>query len=368
MTPKERVMNALRGQEIDQIPMTIYGDMLPRGSRERRLREAGWAISQRVPVVRVSTPHVEVIESWYTEAGVRHVRVTLRTPVGESHCIQREDDAYGTSYWTQEYFIKGPADYKVIEYLYRDMVFEPNQAPFLRASDRLGEDGYVIGQIPFALGTTISRSFSPPMHHLMHHLMGIERFSIELAERRDDLLALQDVMARRQQEAFLLAVDSPADALMYGGNIHADLVGRRRFDQYYLPLLNEFAALAHQAGKMTMAHLDANLAGIKESVASCGLDIIEAFTPAPVCDMSVAEARAVWPDKVMWINFTSNIHLRPYEEVRAEALKILREAAPGYRFIMGVTEDIPEPAMWESLFAIAEVVREVGPVPYNLEG
>lgn len=368
MTPKERVMNALRGQEIDQIPMTIYGDMLPRGSRERRLREAGWAISQRVPVVRVSMPHVEVIESWYTEAGVRHVRVTLRTPVGEAHCVQREDDAYGTSYWTQEYFIKGPADYKVIEYLYRDMVFEPNQVPFLQASDRLGEDGYVIGQIPFALGTSISRSFSPPMHHLMHHLMGIERFSIELAERRDNLLALQDVMARRQQEAFLLAIDSPADALMYGGNIHADLVGRRRFDQYYLPLLNEFAALAHQAGKMTMAHLDANLAGIKESVASCGLDIIEAFTPAPVCDMTVTEARALWTDKVMWINFTSNIHLRPQEEVRAEALQILREAAPGYRFIMGVTEDIPEPAMWESLFAIAEVVREVGPVPYNVDG
>ncbi len=97
MTPRERVVNALRGQEVDQVPMTIYGDMLPRGWRERELRNAGWAISQRVPVVQVSMPHVEVMESWYSEGDVPHVRVTLRTPVGEVYSTQRQENAYGTS-------------------------------------------------------------------------------------------------------------------------------------------------------------------------------------------------------------------------------------------------------------------------------
>ncbi len=319
MTPRERVVNALRGQEVDQIPMTIYGDMLPRGWRERELRNAGWAISQRVPVVQVSMPHVEVVESWYSEGDVPHVRVTLRTPVGEVYSTQRQENAYGTSYWTVDYFIKSPEDYRVIEFVYRDMMFKPSPATFLRAADRLGEDGYVIGQILLAFGTTISRSFSPPMHHLMHHLMGIERFSIDFAERRDDLLALQDVMCRKHQEVFPIAVDSPADALLYGSNIHADLVGRPRFNEYYLPCLNDFAAVAHQAGKMTMSHLDANIAGLKEAVASCGLDIVEAFSPAPMCDMTVAEGRAAWPDKVLWINFPSNVHILPKAEVRATA-------------------------------------------------
>ena len=55
-------------------------------------------------------------------------------------------------------------------------------------------------------------------------------------------------------------------------------------------------------------------------------DIVEAFTPAPMGDVTVAEARAAWPDKALWLNFTSSVHLEPDEAIRAHARQLIQEA------------------------------------------
>jgi hypothetical protein len=93
------------------------------------------------------------------------------------------------------------------------------------------------------------------------------------------------------------------------------------------------------------------------------MDVIEAFTPVPTCDVTVAQARAAWPDKVLWINFPSSVLLQPGEEIRAETLRILREAAPGDRFLIGITEDVPEDRWRDSLSTISQTLLEQGALP-----
>jgi len=53
------------------------------------------------------------------------------------------------------------------------------------------------------------------------------------------------------------------------------------------------------------------------------------------------EARQAWPQKAIWINFPSPIHLSPRDEIRAMTETIITEAGNDEKFLIGITEDPP---------------------------
>jgi len=114
---------------------------------------------------------------------------------------------------------------------------------------------------------------------------------------------------------------------------------------------------------MIASHLDARMNTLMEAVARSRLDVVEAFTPVPDCDVTVKEAREAWPDKVLWMNFPSSVHLAPPQRIREETLRILSQAAPGKRFLIGITEDIPEHSWRTSLTIISQTILEHGSLP-----
>jgi uroporphyrinogen-III decarboxylase len=352
LTPRARIQAALRGEPVDHIPFTVYWLMFPRGEVERRLRNEGVAVVERVPVYHVEMPNVQVVMHEYYVNNVPTRRETVRTPVGEVYATKKLDPSYGTSWWNIDYYIKEPDDYKVVEFMVRDTVFQPNYEAILLAQERLGEDGYVIGNTEYT-----------PMNKMIYDLMGVERFGLDLHRRSDDVLSLYWLLREKQREMYRLCAESPAEMFIYGGNIHQEVVGLRRFQEFYLPCLNEFADVVHSRGKLSGCHLDAPMASLVGAVAGSKIDVVEAFTPVPTCDVTVAEARQVWPDKVLWLNFPSSVHLESPGRIREETLRILREAAPGRSFLIGITEDIPEDRWRNSLTTISQTVLEWGSYP-----
>jgi len=93
------------------------------------------------------------------------------------------------------------------------------------------------------------------------------------------------------------------------------------------------------------------------------MDYVEAFTPYPDTDMTVREAREAWPNKTLWINFPSSVHLESTDSIAEMTRSLLREAAPGNRFIIGITEDLP-PGRWQGNFeTILGVCNRFGRTP-----
>ncbi len=152
---------------------------------------------------------------------------------------------------------------------------------------------------------------------------------------------------------------SPALHANYGGNETTDVMGTARFEQYVVPLYNEAAEVFHRHGKLLGAHLDGNNRRWAQAVAESGLDYVEAFTPAPDTDMTLAEALAAWPGKLLWINFPSSVHLASPETIEQTTRELIETAAPGNRFLLGITEDVPEDRWQENLLVIARVIREM---------
>ena len=62
--------------------------------------------------------------------------------------------------------------------------------------------------------------------------------------------------------------------------------------------------------------------------------------------MTLGEAREAWPDKVLWLNFPSSVHLRPDPEVVNFTTDMLQQVRDVSGTIVGITEDIP-PDRWQ---------------------
>jgi uroporphyrinogen-III decarboxylase len=260
-----------------------------------------------------------------------------------------------------DYFVKRPEDYRVVEFMVRDTVYHADYDRFLLAQERLGEDGYAMGESSAGLWLGYS-----PMGLMMYTLLGVERFGIDLYDHPDEFFSLYEAIRERQRDMYRLCAESPAEVVCYAGNIHQDTMGLQRFIEYYLPSINEFADTMHAHGKLASCHYDARMRSLVKAVAASHTDIIEAFTPPPDCDVTVKEARAAWPDKVLWINFPSSVHLESPETIHQTTRQILSEAAPGGRFLIGITEDIPESVRYTSLSTILQTISEHGKLPIQV--
>ena len=351
MTPRQRVETVLRGGRADQVPLTMYSTMVPQCEAERRLRNDGLCIVYRMSVVKEHQPNVKIETHTYSEDGVSYVRRTYTTPVGQVDTVSRPSELGFTS-WTVSKTFKRPEDYKVLTFMANDTQYEADYEPLVKRQRWMGED------VVLRAGLAVT-----PLHEIMIHTMGVETFAVEWFDRRDEVEKLYTAMTEQRRRTYALVAQSPALHTNYGGNETGDVMGRERFEQYVLPHWVEAAEVLHKHGTLIGSHLDGNNKVWADLVADSPLDYIEAFTPAPDSDMSLEDALAAWPGKVLWINFPSSVHLRTDEGVAAATRQLLAESAPGDRLIVGITENIPEHRWQNSMQAISDVLCTDGRLP-----
>ncbi len=350
MTRKERILAAMAWGEPDQVPLTIYDRILPRGQAERMLRDSGVGLIERLPAHRVLHRQVEILTREYHAQGRRLVRRTIHTPVGDAWQTLEPDEAYATSDWIREHFIKGPDDYRVMEFFFQDAVYRDNVDAIRESQRRMGTDGLVIVRIA-----------KSPIQEMLYQLMGYEQFGVDYHERRDLFDSLHHTMARRYQELYDLAADSPVEILQLGDNISSDVVGRERFRTYLMPEYRKLTGRLAGTGKKLAVHMDGRLKGLQQEIGAAEFDILEALTPAPMGDISVRQAREWWPEKALWINFPSSLHIAASETIAAQTRTLLEEAGGGRGFGISVTEDAPVEALERSLGVISRVLQEYAP-------
>jgi len=313
---------------------------------ERQLREAGLGLITRLPAHKVEHRQVAITSREYFEDGRKLIRRTIHTPAGEVWQTIETDQAYESN-WIREHFIKGPQDYAVMESYWRDGVYRDNYGAIREAKRQTGDDGLVLVRV----GKT-------PLQEMLYQMMGYEQFAVDFYENRELFDNLHSTMVDRCQELYELAANAPVEILQLADNITADAIGSERFQNYLSP---EYAKLkAHLAGtgKLLAVHMDGRLHGLVDQIARTTCDIIEGMTPPPMGDVSVRDARLVWPRKALWLNFTSSVHLQSPERIEAHTRQLLNEAGSKRGFAIGVTENAPIEALERSLLVIARVLRE----------
>lgn len=349
MTPRERYLAALAGAMPDRVPFVVWNNKLPGEPIDSQLLELETLIVNKSTVYTFSTPGVEVgIEPLESIGGMQRRRKTFHTSAGPLSLTER---IHTGSVWIEQMPFGGPQDYEPLEAFVSSKVFERCHDKFLAADSMY--DGQSIAR-PETIYT--------PFQDLICKYMGVEAFCIEWADRRGRLLRLCETIAEDRRKRLELVADSAAHFVIIEGNVIGSVVGPERFEKYQLPHIEEACELLGKNGKWAGAHLDAENELLAPLVAETSLDLIESFTPPPDCNLPLAEARRLWPDKTIQINFPSSLHLGGPEVVKKAAAEIIKEAAPGNRFVVGVSEDISEGGV-NTLVPLAQAVYDHGRTP-----
>ena len=346
MTLRERHLTVLRGGIPDRIPWNCYGWIVPRTPAALNLIRKGLGLMSTRRIYSEIHEDVIIRSDRYTIAGAPHEHVSIETPLGLLTEDATIESGYG-SRWIKKYFIASENDYPAAEYFFRHTRFEPDFEPWREAEAEIGEDGFTVGEI-----------MPIPLMTLMVYWMGIESLTESIFFHTDAFESLMDVLDRHYDRQIQIAAESPAEVIWFGDNVTGTIVSPKWFEIYVAPEYQRVMPVMRSAGKIPIAHYDGANRRLAPYLARTDLPVIEAFTPPPIGDFTVAEAKAAWPDKVVCINFPGTLFLESFDTFYTYTLQFLAEGAPGGRFVLGCTEDFPQETFEKTFTAMGQALAE----------
>jgi hypothetical protein len=354
MRMKERVTEALTWGQPDYVPWIPKKGHTPRDPEIlKRLLDLGMGISYAMGVQKQSSPNV----TSETRTSGDYRVTTYHTPVGEVSQkwrinLPREGGERGDT-WIVERPIKGPDDYKVVKFMVEDKVHEPNYVDVPPLMEEVADHGVV----------QTSTGYTPLMQLIVHY-MGFRRLVIELKRRREMVEDLIHAIDDNMEESIKVVARSPAQIVNVGDNIDGVLVNPPLFRRYCIPFYQKYSEILHTGGKIVQSHMDGRLNCLKELLPETGLDVIQAFTPPPMGDLSIGEARACWGENLaIWVNIPEVIFYRTPSGVKDFIRDLLRQGSPGRGLAFGITETVPPAQRDAGLEAVTRMVMEFGRLP-----
>ena len=362
MTMHERMMKVYRKQALDVPPVAIYSRYLPRGSSERLARNLGLGIIEYYPAVSMLAPPWHTLPGYLSEVvgvdfnvkftwenGQAVETRTYSTPVGSVTQRTRKDPAYASD-WIEKFYISSLEDYKIVQFVVENTVFRSNEKGFHERKQDLAEDGVVLARV--------DRS---PFQKLLIELAGPERFLVDLRTEPEPVLELLDALDRRIDEVFARVCESEAEVIWQPDNITCEMTSPAMFEKFCLPYYAKHAKCLHERDKVLLVHMDGRLRAIKEMIARCPIDGIESFSlPQIGGNLSIAEAKAAWPGKLVLPNFPSPLATRDEGVIMTFLDELIGNFGANTPFMLQVSEDIP-PGTWGHLLPL--LCKQFGGLP-----
>ena len=340
MTPRERILATLHGECADRLPFFHWWRHTQIGQVERECRNRGMGICWWRPPYTVTYHNVDVTEIQDVSTVESVHRRIYHTPVGSIYLDEKREPGVGqwkgtkswrdVSPWQIARLVKEPEDYDVLKYLVEHTEYKPYYFPIEQAKKWVGDDGVVVAYLPHS-----------PMQMLMIDWVGSERgrFYIHYAKHPEKVEEVYEAISKSYEPLYEIAAKSPADAVIFGDNIDGVLVNPRFFEKYFMPEYEKCARVLHEHGKLMGNHMDGRVGVLKDLIAKCPQDFIEALHPPPMGDLPISEALSTWRDKVIWMGYPASVYTLGPEAVKKHALELLRSVIPGERLIIEMSTE-----------------------------
>jgi hypothetical protein len=348
MTMRERMLAVIQGREHDQVPFAMYEILLPKAEVAAHLGRGNIGILRFCSLFRAAHPNCRFDSEVYHEGGCKWQRNTLRTPKGDLTELRVFEPAFDSS-TARKHYVETKADYEKLWAYLDDGILLDNYDQYHRDCAELGEDG-----IP---KPEIERT---PWQQLWIEWVGLEPLSYHLADWPEHVEKTLDLLEGRARKTFDIAARSPAPCVVMVDNITASAIGPARFRKYCARLYDELADRLADSNRPVFSHMDGMLKPLWGDIARSKVGGLDSFTPTPDCDTPVGEAVKMWPEKRLWLNFPSSVHLRPAAEIRAAADEILAQAGHTGRLQIQISENVPLDVWRTSLPVIADAIEAFG--------
>lgn len=340
---RERLEAFWAGERPTRIPYTTYENKIPSDWSDPVLQQMfadGLGVMRFVRNWDMVYHNIDVADDTKTINGQTHRRQVWRTPVGDL-------EAFWVDNWQEKHVLETATDYRTMTYIVEHTEYIPAYEAFNAAA--ASAPAHVI---------VVPRMGRTPLQTILVDYAGLGNFALHLYEHEAELRALYDALRVKYRELAAIVAAGPSRYISVLENFTAETLGPRRYAEFLLPVYEETFHLFRDAGKVVGYHYDGKLASVKDLVARAPLDLIESFTPPPEGDMTMAEARAAWPDKLLWAHINLSCYELAPDELRAEIWRRVEAGAPdGRRLAFEVSEDRP-PRWRESMPVILAALNE----------
>lgn len=324
MNTRERILAVLRGEDADKIPFVPYDNLIPRGSFERELRIRGMGLLKRVEEIWSSIPGLQEEHTVHDD----EFHITSHTPVGsvsaawKGHVGRIDDRGEVQTAW----MIKRKEDFAPVFFMVDNTQFHADYAVIQDNARDLGEDGLVRGS-----------GLGPPYDSLEYYF-GLVNWSYAQSDYPGLVEQLYEKLCEKEARLAPFVLDSPAEYVSFGSL--SGSYSPRQFKRYTLPFYQKYIPLLKQRGKICALHAhNSNLLAFKDVLHDTGVQVIEAYTPPPLSDCPIQEARNSWgKDTVIWVNFPETIFWSGAKETFQYTLNLLKSDPYPERLIIGMTE------------------------------
>ncbi len=288
--------------------------------------------------------NADVAEEW--EDG-RTLRRTWSTPLGRLTERIRYDD-WGLSGYHVEHKLKGPHDFRILEYLLQAEQWVWDQQVYEREVADMGERGapqFYFRRSPIQGLFVEHMGFETTVYALHDHPEVVGHY-VEVASAADD--ALYDLLCQ-----------CPVQILNLGENIDAHMNPPPIWRRHLLPYYQKRCAQLHAAGKFVHIHIDGAMRPLLSELVDGPWDGIEAATPLPQGDVTLEEIKAAVGDRVLLdgIPAIGFLPSYPYEALLACVKRVVDLFHP--RLVLGISDELPPDGDIERVRRIGELVRDL---------
>jgi len=350
----ERINAVLHHQKPDKVPFAPSENLIPRGDFEREMRNRGMGLYAERATYWSETPNVRVESKRQVDGAL----TIYHTPAGS------------VSTGKNRRMIEDVDDYEPVIFMVNDTVFHADYSVYSNSVRDLGADGIVRGS-----------GIEPPLEDIVRYI-GAANLEKEqrahpfasLEGRPEQFAKLLKALEQRTEKLLPLIEDSPSELIPVGEI--GDAWTPEQFKKYILPFYQKYVPRLHEKGKLCSLRsptaspygaLDvrtSKLKAFKDLIPQTGIDVVEGFTPPPIGDLSLEEARATWgKDIIIWLNFPETILLDGAEKTREYTINLLKSNATGGALVIGLTSMRPmtdeamEHTFKEGLRAILDAVE-----------
>jgi hypothetical protein len=319
----------LQRRKPARIPFAPNEELLARGQLSRELRNRGMGMCTAwTPTYWSGWPNVRFKSRIVDEMTI----TTWETPVGQvsSHRPLDIPSSSSTDRLRKERpRIETIEDLEPTIYAIQDEVFYPDPVQYNYLTYDFGQDCLIKVAGP-------SAPYEASWSYYAGQGEGLQGWLSVQRDHPDRFARLLEVLEERESRLWEVIAHAPGDVMCLRGL--SDRCTPEAFRKHVLPFLSKYASLIRAQGKAACLKTTATrLRALKELIAQTGVDVIDGFAPPPVGDLSIAEARAAWGERIaVWVDLPFQVLCQGYAVAHRYALDLI-ESDPTRRLVLGMT-------------------------------
>ena len=354
MTSKERLNCILEGKTPDRIASSFlinpyYTNSLPgKPDPIAFMKELECDIIDRdgpLPYKKILTGGVEYTDVFENGETVR----TYTTPVGTIFESFAGPMAWGSISHRKTSFVKEIEDYKILQYVYEHMEFEPDYEWYEERMELIGEHGIVVPQ---------ATEFRSSLEYLLED--NLERTILDMADEPEIVDEFLNALKEANMRACRAAAECPCTYYNVWEDSSTTLLSPSWFEKYVLPEFNQFTDILAANGKKLIHHACGKIKNLLPLMNEESVAAFESVTPLPVGDINIKDTFDAWGDKFTVIGGLDPTFLIrcTMEELEERTVNII-ESLGDYkkRFVLANGDSLPprvDPAKLTKMIEIAK--------------